>query len=80
MFIFHGKPLETVTRDRTRSVPGFFDFVFLNIDTAFLLFKAVRPALILAFFFKTFSSLCRWHVDLRLNLQLKDCDVFAIQG
>lgn len=54
MFIFHGKPLETVTRDRTRSVPGFFDFVFLNIDTAFLLFKAVRPALILAFFLRRF--------------------------
>lgn len=80
MFIFHGKPLETVTRDRTRTVPGFFDYVFLNINTAFLLFKAVTPALKLAIVFKTFSSLCRWHVDLGLNLQLKDCDVFAIQG
>ena len=50
MFIFHGKPLETVIRDRTRTVPGFFDYVFLNINTAFLLFKAVTPALKLAFF------------------------------
>ena len=84
MFIFHGKPLETGIRDRTRTVSGFFDCMFFLLSTQ--LFCCLRQFACFEtwetcfFFFKTFSSLCRWHVDLRLNLQFKDCDVFAIQG
>ena len=33
MFIFHGKPLETGIRDRTRTVSGFFDCMFFLLST-----------------------------------------------